>query len=88
MRTWIDDVGKVLPSDSSEGLVHVLQEPRRDEEVGFEHLGMGISLPLQQLEYLPLVVVLEDDLFNHRQDPDAETASWNCRNFFFFPGCV
>ena len=88
MWTWLDDVGEVLPSDGSEGLVHVLQESRRDEEAGFEPLGMGISLPLQQLECLPLVVVLEDDLLSHRQDPDAEAASWDCRNFFFFTGCM
>ena len=88
MRTWLDDVSEVLPSDGGEGLVHVLQKSRRDEEAGFEPLGMGIGLPLQQLECLPLVVILEDDLFNHRQDPDAEAASWDCRNFFFFPGCM
>ena len=46
LRTWLDDVGEVLPSDSSEGLVRVLQEPRRDEEAGFKPLGMCISLPL------------------------------------------
>ena len=88
MRTWLDDVGEVLPSDGSEGLVHVLLKSRRDEEPGFKPLGMGIDLPLQQLECLPLVVVLEDDLFNHRQDPNAEAASWDYRNFFFFSGCV
>ena len=88
MRTWLDDVGEVLPSDGGEGLVHVLQKPGRDEEAGFESLDMGIGLPLQQLKCLSLVVVLEDDLFDHRQDPDAEAASWDCRNFFFFPGCV
>ena len=88
VRTWLNDVGEVLLSDSGEGLVHVLQKPRHDEEAGFKPLGMGISLPLQQLECLPLVVVLEDDLFNHHQDPDAEVASWDCGNFFFFPRCV
>ena len=46
MRTWLDDVGEVLPSNGGEGLVHVLQEPRHDEEAGFEPLGMGIGLPL------------------------------------------
>ena len=39
--------GKVLPSDGSESLVHVLHESRHDEEAGFEPLGMGIGLPLQ-----------------------------------------
>ena len=47
LRTWLDDVGEVLPSDSSESLVHVLQEFHHDEEAGFEPLGMGIGLPLQ-----------------------------------------
>ena len=46
IRTWLDDVGEVLPSDGSEGMVHVLQESRRDEEAGFKPLGMCISLPL------------------------------------------
>ena len=78
LRTWFDDVSEVLPSDSSEGLVHVLQESRRDEEAGLEPLRMGIGLPLQQVEYLPLVVVLVDDLLDHRQDPDAEAAAWDC----------
>ena len=88
MRTWLNDVGEVFPSDGSEGLVHVLQESRRDEEAGFEPLGMGISLPLQQLECLPLVVVLVDDLLDHRQDPNAEAAAWDCGNFLFFLGCM
>ena len=88
VRTWLDDVGEVLPSDGGESLVHVLQKSRHDEEAGFKPLGMGISLPFQQLECLPLVVVLEDDLLDHRQDPDAEAASWDCGNFFFFPGCM
>jgi hypothetical protein len=47
MRTWLDDVGEVLPSDSSEGLVHVLQKSRHDEKAGFKPLGIGIGLPLQ-----------------------------------------
>ena len=47
MRTWLNNVCEVLPSDCSEGLVHILQEPHRDEEAGFEPLGMGIGLPLQ-----------------------------------------
>ena len=47
MRTWLDDVGEVPPSDGSESLVHVLQESRHDEEAGFEPLSMGTSLPLQ-----------------------------------------
>ena len=81
-------IGEVLPSDGGESLVHVLQESRLDEEAGLEPLGMGIGLPLQQLECLPLVVILEDDLFNHRQDPDAETTPWDCGNFFFLPRCV
>ena len=51
---------------------------RLDEEAGFKPLGMGISLPLQQLECLLLVVVLVDDLLDHRQDPDAEAAAWDC----------
>ena len=88
MQTWLDNVDEVLPSDGGESLVHVLQESRYDEEAGFEPLGMGIGLPLQQLECLPLIVVLEDDLFNHCQDPNAEMALWDCRNVFFFPGCV
>ena len=46
VRTWLDDVGEVLPSDGGEGLVHVLQKPCRNEEAGFEPLGMGICLPL------------------------------------------
>ena len=88
MRTWLDDVGEVLPSDGSEGLVHVLQESRRDEEAGFEPLGMGVGLPFQQLKCLSLVVVLDDDLFNYCQDPDVEAASWDCENFFFLTGCM
>ena len=88
VRTWLDNVSEVLPSDGGEGLVHVLQKPCRDEEAGFEPLDMGIGLPLQQLKCLPLVVVLVDDLLDHHQDPDAEAAAWDCGNFFFFPRCV
>ena len=88
LRTWLDDVGEVLLSNGSESLVHVLQKYRHDEEAGFEPFGMGVCLPFQQFECLPLVVVLDDDLFNHCQDPDAETASWDYGNFFLFPGCV
>jgi len=88
MRTWLDNVGEVLPSDGGESLVHVLQESCHDEEAGFEPLGMGIGLPLQQLKCLPLIVVLVDNLLDHHQDPDAEAASWDCGNFFFFSGCV
>jgi hypothetical protein len=47
MRTWLDDVGLVHPSDGGESLVHVLQKSRHDEEAGFKPLGMGISLPFQ-----------------------------------------
>jgi len=88
MRTWLDDVGEVLPSDGSEVLVHVLQKSHRDEEAGFEPLVMGISLLLKQLECLSLVVVLVDDLLDHRQDPNVEATSWDCGNFFFFTGCM
>ena len=88
MRTWLDDVGEVLPSDGGESLFHVLQKSCHDEEAGFEPLGMGISLPLQQLECRLLVVVPVDDLLDHCQDPDAEAAAWDCGNFHFFLGCM
>ena len=88
LRTWFDDVGEILPSKGSESLVHDLHESHHDEEASFEPLGMAVRLPLQQLECLPFVVVLDDDLLNQCQYPDAETASWDCGNFFFFLGCV
>ena len=33
LRTWFDDVGKILPSNDGESLVHVLLESRHDEGV-------------------------------------------------------
>ena len=88
MRTWLNNVGEVLLSDGGEGIVHVLLESHLHEEARFEPFGMAEILLLQQLQGLPFVVVLDGDLLDHRQDPDAETGLQDYWRFFFLPGHI
>ena len=47
LRTWINNVGEILPSDGGEGIVHVQLESYFYEEASFEPLGMAEIFLLQ-----------------------------------------
>ena len=78
MRTYLGDVGEVLPSCVGECTVHVLLQPRLDEEEGLEPLGMADRLLLQQLKGIPLIISPDYDLLDHSQDSDFESVPRDC----------
>ena len=69
-------------------MVHVLLKSCLDEEADLEPLGVAEILLLQQLECFLLIIVPDDHLFDHRQDPGAEAVSWDHGGFFLLLGYI
>ena len=87
MRTYLGDVGEVLPSCVGECTVHVLLQPRLDEEEGVKDFDMAEALLLQKLEGLPLIIGSNYELFNCSQNTNTGLAPQDCRGCLLL-GCT